>query len=147
LSRSANQRLLVEVLLLRWAMLDRTVELSEVIDALKSGERTSGRAGQPTEPPRVESSSPPAQPPASPLARSPAGPKLEPTLDNVRSVWPNIVADSRARSQMLGSLLAEAQVIAVEGRVVAIRPGHAVHAEGLERQRDTIAQVVGTYIS
>src|SRR5438445_443988 len=35
LSRSANQRLLVEVLLLRWAMLDRTVELSEVLDALK----------------------------------------------------------------------------------------------------------------
>src|SRR5467141_4329543 len=37
LSRSANQRLLVEVLLLRWAMLDRTVELSEVLDALKDG--------------------------------------------------------------------------------------------------------------
>src|SRR6266853_3467129 len=42
LSRSANQRLLVEVLLLRWAMLDRTVELSEVIDALKGdGDRKS----------------------------------------------------------------------------------------------------------
>jgi len=48
---------------------------------------------------------------------------------------------------MLGSLLAEAQVTAVDGRVVTLRPGHAVHAEGLERQRDTIAQLVGTYIS
>src|SRR5438270_5757404 len=35
LSRSANTRLLVEVLLLRWAMLDRTVELSDVLEALK----------------------------------------------------------------------------------------------------------------
>src|SRR3954469_20256791 len=43
LSRSANQRLLVEILLLRWAMLDRTVELSEVIEALKAGGR--GGAG------------------------------------------------------------------------------------------------------
>src|SRR5881394_131042 len=42
LSRSANQRLLVEVLLLRWAMLDRTVELSEVLEALK-GEGQMGR--------------------------------------------------------------------------------------------------------
>ncbi len=38
LSRSANQRLLVEVLLLRWTMLDRTVELSEVIEALGKGD-------------------------------------------------------------------------------------------------------------
>src|SRR2546425_6966496 len=38
LSRSANTRLLVEVLLLRWAMMDRTVELSDVIDALRRSE-------------------------------------------------------------------------------------------------------------
>src|SRR3989449_11085522 len=43
LSRSANQRLLVEVLLLRWAMLDRTVELSEVLDALKKDGPTARR--------------------------------------------------------------------------------------------------------
>src|SRR6195256_818942 len=42
LSRSANQRLLVEVLLLRWAMLDRTVELSEVLEALKGVGQSDG---------------------------------------------------------------------------------------------------------
>src|SRR6266513_1448181 len=105
LSRSANQRLLVEVLLLRWAMLDRTVELSEVIEALHAGERTSGQAGQRPEPPRVESSSPPARPPA-----GAPGQKLEPTLDNVRSIWPQVLNDARAKSPMLGSLLAEVQV-------------------------------------
>jgi len=48
---------------------------------------------------------------------------------------------------MLGSLLAEAEVIAVDGRVVTLRPGNVGHAEGLERQRDTIAQSLGRYVA
>src|SRR3989442_1510205 len=124
LSRSANQRLLVEVLLLRWAMLDRTVELSEVLDALKDG---------PSQKKPVEPNGPSAQPPIRPS--SPPGKKLEPTLENVRAVWAQVVQDARAKTPVLGSLLAEAQVVAVEGRIVTLRPGHAVHAEGLERQR------------
>jgi hypothetical protein len=72
---------------------------------------------------------------------------LEPTLENIRSVWPDIVAEARAKTPLLGSLLAEAEVVAVDGRMVTLRPGHAVHAEGLERQRETIAQSVGRYVS
>jgi hypothetical protein len=72
---------------------------------------------------------------------------LEPTLDNVRFAWANIVADARAKTPLLGSLLAEAEVVAVEGRTVSIRPGHAVHAEGLERQRETIGQSLGRFVS
>src|SRR5712691_4327386 len=83
LSRSANTRLLVEVLLLRWAMMDRTVELSDVINALKSTP--------------AAASSPPHSSPS-----SPPGQKLEPTLANVRSVWAYVVADARTRSPMLG---------------------------------------------
>ncbi len=48
---------------------------------------------------------------------------------------------------MLGSLLAEAEVTAVDGRVVTLRPGNVGHAEGLERQRDTIAQSLGRYVA
>jgi hypothetical protein len=48
---------------------------------------------------------------------------------------------------MLGSLLAEATPAAVEGRVVMVRPANAAHAEGLERQRDLIAQLVGRYVT
>src|SRR5262245_32040938 len=88
LSRSANQRILVEVLLLRWVMLDRTVELSEVIDALKTGGRADGPmgGGPPQAKPAVPSG-PSVHPPI-----GPSGQKLEPTLENVRSVWPTIVA-------------------------------------------------------
>ena len=48
---------------------------------------------------------------------------------------------------MLGSLLAEAEVIAVDGRMISLRPGNAGHAEGLDRQRETIAQSVGRYVA
>jgi DNA polymerase-3 subunit gamma/tau len=145
LSRSANQRLLIEVLLLRWAMLDRTVELSEVIEALQEGRGDVGRGRGNTPAP---ASTPSASVPSVPRPSSPVpGKKLEPTLDNVRSIWAQVVQDARAKTPLLGSLLAEAEVIAVEGRIVTLRPGHAVHAEGLERQRETIAQALGQYVS
>jgi len=148
LSRSANQRLLVEVLLLRWAMLDRTVELSEVLEALKgvgpSDSRTVGR--NPSPPPTPAPPPSPVGPTVRPSDR-PTGQKLEPTLDNVRSVWSQVVQDARAKTPLLGSLLAEAQVVSVDGRTVMIRPGNAVHAEGLERQREVIAQALGVYVS
>src|SRR6267154_6581485 len=144
LSRSANQRLLVEVLLLRWAMLDRTVELSEVIEALGTGDVGRGRGNTTPAPASTPSpSAPPVPGPPSPVP----GKKLEPTLENVRSIWSQVVQDARGKTPLLGSLLAEAQVVTVDGRTVTIRPGHAVHAEGLERQRDTVAQALGQYIS
>jgi DNA polymerase-3 subunit gamma/tau len=145
LSRSANQRLLVEVLLLRWAMLDRTVELSEVLEALKKDGPMGRSADGPSQPKPVEPNGPSAQPPIRPS--SPPGKKLEPTLENVRSIWSQVVQDARAKTPLLGSLLAEAQVVTVDGRTVMIRPGNAVHAEGLERQREVIAQALGVYVS
>ncbi|HEY7194064.1 MAG TPA: DNA polymerase III subunit gamma/tau [Gemmatimonadales bacterium] len=134
LSRSANQRLLVEVLLLRWAMLDRTVDLSHVIDALETGDvrRGTGASKAPQSPPSVT---------------PPQGKKLEPTLENVRAVWPQVVQDTRAKTPLLGSLLADVEVMAVDGRTATLRPGNAVHAEGLERQREAIGQALGLYIS
>ncbi len=146
LSRSANTRMLVEVLLLRWAMLDRTVELSEVIEALGKRDAGSGMRDAKNGPPSAPVATHPASPIPHPAGTEPIR-KLEPTLENVRSVWASIVADARSRSPMLGSLLAEADVVGVDGRVVTIRPGHAIHAEGLERQRDAIAQSLGRYVS
>ncbi len=144
LSRSANQRLLVEVLLLRWAMLDRTVELSEVLDAL--GKRDAGSGMRDAQ--AGSAAAPISTNPASPIPHPvEPGRKLEPTLENIRSVWSRVVTDARAKTPVLGSLLVEAEVVAVDGRIVTLRPRHAVHAEGLDRQRETIAQMLGQYIS
>ena len=45
--QSGHPRLVVELLLLRWAMADRTVEIGEVLNALGSGERGVVRGGSP----------------------------------------------------------------------------------------------------
>ena len=147
LSRSANQRLLVEVLLLRWAMLDRTVELSEVLDALKGVGQSDGLTVGRKPPNQPPSDRPTVRPSDQRPSDRPTGSKLEPTLENVRSIWSQVVQDARGKTPLLGSLLAEAQVVAVDGRIVTIRPGNAVHAEGLERQREVIAQALGVYVS
>ena len=155
LRRNANTRLAVEVVLLRWAMMDRTVEIGQVLDALKGGGPTGRRADGPTSdaPPVLRDVVPPSQhsPSASsPSARPPVSPSTETgplTLEHLRAVWPQIVADARVRAPMLGSLLSEAQVAAVEGRVVTLRPASAGHGEGLDRQREVIAQVIGRYVT
>jgi hypothetical protein len=139
--RSGNPRLAVEVLLLRWAMAGRTVELSEVIDALDRApgdeKRGTGAAAR----------SPEATPPL-PRPPSPAPAEKGPlSLEHVRASWPRIVADARARAPMLGSLLAEATPVGLEGRVLGVRPANAAHAEGLERQRELIGQLIGVYVA
>ena len=50
---------------------------------------------------------------------------------------------------MLGALVAATEVAAVEGTTVAIRllEQNAVHADGLERQRDALAQLAGRYVA
>src|SRR4051812_34147202 len=113
--RNLNSRLTVETLLLRWAMLDRIVDLAEV---LKAGQRGSGAAGQPRAgkqgsrgwgkarevkpaPPAAgpgeresKHASPPAGVPGSPLAASPppiipaSTAKLAPSIEAIRAGWP-----------------------------------------------------------
>src|SRR5882762_385293 len=146
--RGGNMRLAVELLLLRWAMADRTVEIGQVLEALAVG-RSGGRAvSPPSAPPllrdKLPAPSPSALPPVRPSDDVEKGPL---TLDYLRSVWPRIVADARAKAPMLGSLLAEADVTAVERTVVMLRPARAGHGEGLERQTDLLGQVIGRYVT
>ena len=148
--RGGNMRLAVELLLLRWAMADRTVAIGEVLDALKGGGPTGGRPDGRANPAPVLRDVAPSTPPAS--ARPPVSPSAPPeqgplSLEHLRSVWPRIVLDARAKAPMLGSLLSEAGVAAVEGSVVTLRPASAGHAEGLERQRELLGQVIARYVT
>src|SRR5213594_380737 len=156
LRSSGNARLAVELLLLRWAMMSRTVEIGQVLEALGmrqpgSGMRDAG-SGPPT-PPLVAgtSSGAPATPPASriPHPDLPPPEKGPLTLDHLRALWPRIVDDARTKSPMLGALLQVTEVAAVDAGAVTIRllDTNAVHAEGLERQRDALAQLVGRYLT
>ncbi len=148
--RGGNTRLAVELLLLRWTMADRTVAIGEVLDALKGGGRTGGRAaGRDPDPPVLRDARPaePHSPSAPPPVRPPDVGKGPLSLEHLRSAWPQIVADARVKAPMIGSLLAEATVSGVEGTVVTLRPANAGHAEGLERQRELLSQVIARYVT
>ena len=148
--RGGNTRLAVELLLLRWAMADRTVAIGAVLDALKGGGQPAGRPVARDPDPPVLRDARPAEPhsPSAGPAVSPSVPEKGPlTLEHLRSVWPRIVVDARAKAPMLGSLLAEAEVTAVEGTVVTLRPARAGHAEGLERQRDLLGHVITRHVT
>jgi len=159
LRSSGNARLAVELLLLRWAMMSRTVELEAVIRALgkepveKPVERP-GKGGEPGESNpasvlRDAAAVPPS--PALPRAVSPAVPpeKGPLTLDRLRGLWPRIVDDARTKSPMLGALLQVTEVAGVDAGAVTIRllDTNAVHAEGLERQREALSQLVARYLT
>ena len=154
LRSSGNTRLTVELLLLRWAMMSRTVELQAVIAALGKREAGGGsrEAGSgPATPPVLRDTgsatsptshasrlSPPDQPETGPL-----------TVDRLRALWPRIVEDARAQSPMLGALLQVTEVAGVEAGAVTIRllDTNPVHAEGLARQGEALARLVGRFFT
>jgi len=154
LRSSGNARLAVELLLLRWAMMSRTVEIGQVLEALgmrqpASGTRDAGSG--PATPPVLRDTSPgaPATPPASRIPHPDPPEKGPLALDRLRGLWPRIVDDARTKSPMLGALLQVTEVAGVDAGAVTIRllDTNAVHAEGLERQREALSQLVARYLT
>ena len=155
LRTGGSARLPVELLLLRWAMMGRTVELEEVIRAL--GERpgkgegpVKGDAPAVLRDAAVGSPAPLYPSPAVSPAVAPAVPPPEKgplTVDRLRALWPRIVEDARVKSPMLGALLQATEIAELEGNTLAIRllDTNPVHVEGIERQRDAVALLVGRY--
>ncbi|MEO8089490.1 MAG: DNA polymerase III subunit gamma/tau [Gemmatimonadales bacterium] len=114
--RSVNPRLVVETLLLRWAMLDRIVDLQEVLAGQRGSKSTpEGDLTETAAPLRSATSEQ-----AAPLPRSPAAPEPDPLtrfpadLESIRAAWPAIVAAVRVHSHFLGEALAASQPAALE---------------------------------
>ena len=157
--RSVNPRLAVETLLLRWAMLDRIVDLEQVLGA---GKRGSGEAMQPTAPGLgqpanqgrqvqnansvnpdsvARAASPPPRVPASPPPRVPASP---PSLEAIRAAWPAVVAALRTDSRFLSEALAATQPSALElpWLTVAMAEPNALFADRLLEQASKVEEVL-----
>lgn len=145
---SGNSRLAVELLLMRWAMLDRTVDLATVLDALgKGGE---GRGKGSNSPPQLRDVAP-VTGAAIPLPPSPF-PQSETaeaalSVDRLRALWPEIVSRSRSISPMLPTLLGDTEISEVAAGTVTIRVqgASAGHAEGIERKHEALARLIGEY--
>ena len=152
LRAGGNARLVVELLLLRWAVMARTVELQAVIDALGKGEGGRGKREEKRNPGPagvlLDVHSDAAQTLPASRFPLPVPPEKGPlTLDRLRSLWPRIVEDARREKPMLGALLPAVEPSAIDGTTVVARARDPVHAEGLERQRESLAQLIGRYVT
>ena len=157
--RSVNPRLAVETLLLRWSMMDRTVDLEEVIKAGQrgggaesAGQRGRGAAGQgtsgkdlPTMPktqarPEAETT---AQEPRGPAAPPPTA-KLAPSIEAIRAGWPAIVVAARVQSRFLGELVSsvEPAELVLPWLNVTLREPNPLFAERLEQEAPKIEEIL-----
>jgi DNA polymerase III subunit gamma/tau len=164
MKHAGNLRLAVELLLMRWTMLDRTVELGEVIKALGIGDKGLGIGGKnpgigdpglgirektaaaapptpPTPPSQLRdvSAQSPIPNPQSPSERGPL------SLERLRALWPRIVEQSRAVSPMLPTLLSGSEVVAAGGGVVTLRVVESSR-EGIERKSEGIFRAVDAHV-
>ena len=144
--RSGNARLVVETLLLRWAMLDRVVDLQAVLDGAPGV--PSSRAGlvaSAAPPPEPQRRAPPAVPVVPPPA--PAAPSVDRvsfTLEALTAAWPGIVTAARAESPLLGTALAATMPAAAAPPHLTLRltDPDAGLALTLERQRERLAALL-----
>ncbi len=154
--RSANPRLQVETLLLRWTLMDRTVDLETALQGLPGAGIPSGpaarsapsRAARPEPPPsRDEGPGTPAVRPENsvspPASGRPAG-TTPLTREGLTDAWADIVAAVKAESPFLGGVVGESAPARVEGAEVALLPpaGNPMAAETLERQHEVVEAVL-----
>jgi DNA polymerase-3 subunit gamma/tau len=154
--RSASPRLVVETLLLRWAMMDRTVDLEAVL----AGGATSpaAPAEQPPSPvPAPRRPTPgkaaerstgtggadrPTSAPAPAVATAPA--TASPSSAPLPELWPDIVAEVRSRSRFLGEALAATTPGSVQEGVLEVVLGepNQLFAERLQTEARAVEDVV-----
>ncbi|HWH02127.1 MAG TPA: DNA polymerase III subunit gamma/tau [Gemmatimonadales bacterium] len=152
---SGNQRLVVELLVLRWALLDQTVQLAEVIRALGDPGASSPapRRGPPPPAPSPAPTPVPAPSGRAPELRDSAPPRSSATaergaltLERARDLWPGVVEQSRFTSPLLPTLLADSEVGAVREGVLVLRIA-AAHKDGIERKRESITRLLEPYFT
>jgi DNA polymerase III subunit gamma/tau len=169
--RSVSPRLVVETLLLRWAMMDRIVDLEEVIGAgrVPSGRVGSGEVGKQEggdagkqesekqeagkQAPRPEafeaqpSSPPPVAPHVPSAQRAPAPlPRLpaSPALDAISAAWPAMVVAVRAHSRFLGEAFAATEPAELElpWLTVVMREPNPLFADRLLQEAAKVEEVL-----
>ncbi len=157
--RSASPRLVVETLLLRWAMMDRTVDLREVIAGGQTGgpvgEQGPGRAdgpagGRAAQPAAdlpaarvLRDVAPPQSPPQSP---PPAGPAVRPPAgtSDLSSAWDDVLTDVRSLSRFLGEALAATTPGVPDGSslTLTLRESNPLFAEQIQSQAGVVEDAI-----
>ncbi len=123
--RSASPRLVIESLLLRWAMMDRAVDLAEVLAGGRRADREPDRRAVP--------------PPAAPTAGLPV---------RLSDQWGAIVATIRERSRFLGEAAAAVRPVSFEPPwlTVELEDAGGIFARPLAEQAGVIEEVASTIL-
>ena len=161
--RSANPRIGLETLLLRWAMLDRAVDLRAVLAGAASfagaqEKPSAAQAVRPIPPRAAESREAAASgkpeavetPRASELAGAHASSTGGLTSQGsglgvaLASVWPEVLATASRQSPMLGQALGHATASMVDPGTVELRfgPDSALFHDGIARQQATVETIL-----
>ena len=144
--RSGNPRLVVETLLLRWTMLDRTVDLAQVLAGGPAPVPAPASAPAPPAPPaprRTPAPAAAAPEPEPPVSPAPAG-SIGGDVQSLRDSWPEIVAEVRAASRFLGEALAATSPAGVDGQwlTVSLAEPNPLFAERLQAQAAMVEEVL-----
>lgn len=153
--RSPNARLHVELLLLQWTLLDRTVELEEVLSALGTAGHTEKRAATKAVPSRRRTSpaggdtgptqatalsSGAVRPAGAPPTATVEGPL---TIEHLHAQWPAVLDEVAQRRRMLREALTDAVPVALDGDELVVEVGgRAAHVEGLARSSAVVAAAI-----
>jgi DNA polymerase-3 subunit gamma/tau len=164
--RSPNARLHVETLLVQWTLLDRTVELEDVIAALGgSGGRGSGSTSAPAETSRRETPAPPPSRPAPPPPREMAGRSTETvepaprrpsdpspptmrdagaviTFEGLRGCWAEVLDAFGKKKRILREALGRSSLVSLADGALTLDVANPIDLEGLERARSVIADAI-----
>jgi DNA polymerase-3 subunit gamma/tau len=139
--RSPNARLHVEALLAQWCLLDRTVELADVLEAVRAG------STQPSASPGSPNRGSRGGPASARQGRALAATETEGTgvtLEQVRACWSAILDRVGHRRRMVREALMHASPSAVHDGVVLLAVSESdVHLEGLEKSREVVEQAIG----
>jgi DNA polymerase-3 subunit gamma/tau len=170
--RSGQQQLLIETLLVRFALLDRTVALEEVLKAIGdsggtrpegpgSGKRDAGSAGSAGSAPRVRDSAPPPKSPMAP-ARAPAtslarevtlepqpSRKALPDIATLTGRWDELVARARASGKALvAAALESSSPAAITNKgdlTIKLDEPNDFHAKAIEQASADILAILGEW--
>jgi len=146
--RSVNPRLSVETLLLRWTLLDRIVDLEQVL----AGSGAAGQGGSnismhhpPPQAPMTQPAAPAAESaPATQQTAPPPLPRGPASIEAIRAIWPAMIAAVRTGSRFLGEALAATQPVSLDPpwlSVIMVEP-NPLFADSLQEQAGKVEEVL-----
>jgi DNA polymerase-3 subunit gamma/tau len=163
--RSGQPQLLVETLLLRWAMLDRVVDLQEVLAGgpppegppeqpaapVRSAAPAAGRGPAPRAPAALRDAAPSKDrkdEPSAPSAVTTAPGSIAFTLEGLRSSWEALLGAARAQSRFVGEALAAARLesVAAPEVVIQVPADNPMYGETLERAAEGLEKALAVIL-